>query len=117
MKVALAKHDSLLRGIFLIHNGHIVKITGDGFHVAFVSVSDAVHATIHSQQAIQGNLGDTVIRVRMGCIAEKRNFERRLFWSCLNRRLGRVCRVCNQALVSSATAELIGKPANQSFLI
>ncbi len=67
MKSALAKHDSILRGIFLMHNGQIVKITGDGFHVVFVTAADAVNAAVHSQQALQKEgWGDAVIKARMG---------------------------------------------------
>ena len=67
MKTALAKHDSLLRGILLMHNGQIVKVTGDGFHVVFTTASDAVHAAVHAQQALQKDTQDDVpIKVRMG---------------------------------------------------
>lgn len=67
MKTALAKHDSLLGGIFLIHNGQIIKTTGDGFHVVFETATDAVQAAIHSQQALQKDTWDeATIKVRMG---------------------------------------------------
>jgi predicted ATPase/class 3 adenylate cyclase len=67
MKTSLAKHDSLLRGIFLMHNGQIVKTTGDGFHVVFTTATDAVQAAIHSQQALQkDSWGEAVIKARMG---------------------------------------------------
>ena len=67
MKTALAKHDALLRGIFGMHNGQIVKVTGDGFHVVFTTATDTVHAAIHAQQAIQTDInGDVAIKVRMG---------------------------------------------------
>lgn len=67
MKSALAKHDSLLHGIFLMHNGRIVKTTGDGFHVVFETATDAVQSAIHSQQALQKDAwGEAVIKVRMG---------------------------------------------------
>jgi predicted ATPase/class 3 adenylate cyclase len=67
MKSALAKHDSLLGDIFRIHNGQIIKTTGDGFHVVFETATDAVQAAIHSQQALQKDTWDeATIKVRMG---------------------------------------------------
>lgn len=67
MKSALAKHDSLLRGIFLMHNGQIIKTTGDGFHVVFVTAADAVHAAIHAQQVLQkDSWGEVPLKVRIG---------------------------------------------------
>jgi len=67
MKSALAKHDSLVRSISLLHNGRIIKTTGDGFHVVFATATDAVQAAIHAQQAIQKDSWDDVaIKVRMG---------------------------------------------------
>jgi class 3 adenylate cyclase len=121
MKGALAKHDSLLRGIFQMHNGQIVKITGDGFHVAFLSVGDAVQAAIHSQQALQKeSWGEAIIKVRMGLHtgeAELRDGD--YFGHALNL-AARVMSAGhgNQALVSSAIAELIrgSLPANQALL-
>ena len=67
MKSALAKHDSLARSISLLHNGRIIKTTGDGFLVVFATATDAVQAAIHAQQAIQKDSWDDVaIKVRMG---------------------------------------------------
>ena len=67
MKSALAKHDSLVRSISLLHNGRIIKTTGDGFHVVFATATDAVQVAIHAQQAIQKESWDDVaIKVRMG---------------------------------------------------
>ena len=67
MKSALAKHDSLVHSFSLLHNGRIIKTTGDGFLVAFATATDAVQAAIHAQQAIQKDAWDDVaIKVRMG---------------------------------------------------
>jgi predicted ATPase/class 3 adenylate cyclase len=66
MKAALAKHDSLLRSIFLLHQGHVFKTVGDAFCVAFASPREALQSAVHAQQALQGeSWGETPIRVRM----------------------------------------------------
>jgi len=67
MKSALAKHDALVRRISLLHNGRIIKTTGDGFLVVFAIATEAVQAAIHAQQAIQKEAWDGVaLKVRMG---------------------------------------------------
>jgi class 3 adenylate cyclase len=68
MHGALARHDALLRRAVGAHNGHVVKMTGDGLHATFGSAGDAVLAVIAAQRAVQaepwGEVGQ--IRVRMG---------------------------------------------------
>jgi class 3 adenylate cyclase len=44
MRVALARHDTLVRAAIVEHHGHVVKTTGDGFHAAFARAPDALAA-------------------------------------------------------------------------
>src|SRR5690349_24498628 len=52
MRVALARHDVLLREAVAKHRGYIFKTGGDAFYVAFQSAPDAVAATLTAQQAL-----------------------------------------------------------------
>lgn len=47
------RHRALLEPIFVAYGGRIVKSLGDGFLVAFESPTDAVHASVHVQQALR----------------------------------------------------------------
>ena len=68
MKVALARHDEILRSAIEAHQGHIVKTTGDGVHAAFASAPDAVAAALFAQLALTREPWDATgaLRVRMG---------------------------------------------------
>jgi class 3 adenylate cyclase len=46
MREALARHDAILHGVTVVHDGHIVKTTGDGVLAAFATASDAVDANM-----------------------------------------------------------------------
>jgi predicted ATPase/class 3 adenylate cyclase len=68
MKASLARHDEILRGAMQVHDGCIVKTTGDGALAVFSSAADAVVAAIDAQLAlgreVWGSTGP--LRVRMG---------------------------------------------------
>src|SRR6516162_9596796 len=68
MKEALARHDEILRDAIAAHDGHIVKMTGDGAHAVFADATHAVRAAVEAQQALTreqwGEPGE--LRVRMG---------------------------------------------------
>jgi predicted ATPase/class 3 adenylate cyclase len=67
MQTALARHDAFLRREIAAHGGYIVKFTGDGFHAAFATASDALAAALAAQRALHAQAwGDAVIKVRMG---------------------------------------------------
>src|SRR5215217_6940505 len=67
MRLALARHDALLRAAIQEHGGHVVKTMGDAFHAAFSRASDAVAAALVAQGSLLaeawGELGS--LRVRM----------------------------------------------------
>ncbi len=52
MKVALARHDEILRGAIEANGGSVVKTTGDGVHAAFPNASEAVVAAIDAQLSL-----------------------------------------------------------------
>ncbi|HXY93073.1 MAG TPA: adenylate/guanylate cyclase domain-containing protein [Acidimicrobiia bacterium] len=49
MQGAMARHDEIIRGAIEFHHGYVVKTTGDGFHAAFATASDAVTAAVDAQ--------------------------------------------------------------------
>src|SRR5262245_52319866 len=67
MRVALARHDALIRAAITEHGGHVVKTMGDAFHAAFSRALDGVAAALDAQQRLQaepwGEIGP--LRVRM----------------------------------------------------
>jgi len=52
MEDAVARHDALLRTIFLDRQGHVFKTMGDQFCVAFISPSVAVEAALLAQRSL-----------------------------------------------------------------
>src|SRR5271163_4308708 len=59
MRVALAAHDSVLRGAIEAHGGWVFKHTGDGVCAAFASPKSAVDAAVAAQRVLE-------LPVRMG---------------------------------------------------
>jgi class 3 adenylate cyclase len=68
MKVALARHDELVRSAIESHRGHVVKATGDGFHGVFHTAHDAIDAALVAQTALSTQAWPETgaLRVRMG---------------------------------------------------
>jgi predicted ATPase/class 3 adenylate cyclase len=68
MQDALARHDVIVRAAIESHGGHVVKTTGDGFHAAFATVSDAVEAAVEGQLGLAAESWSrgVTLRVRMG---------------------------------------------------
>src|SRR5258706_663287 len=68
MRMALARHDALLRQAIGQHRGYIFKTGGDAFYAAFGTAPDGVAAALAAQQALAAEPwpGLAVIRVRMG---------------------------------------------------
>src|SRR5690242_20111433 len=67
MRVALARHDALLRASISAHGGHVVKTTGDGFHAVFSRAPAAVTAALEAQRQLQAEPWGEIwpVRVRM----------------------------------------------------
>jgi len=68
MRMALARHDALLRQAIGQHRGFIFKTGGDAFYAAFGAAPDGVAAALAAQQALAAEPwpGRAVIRVRIG---------------------------------------------------
>ena len=68
MRIALARHDRILRQAIERNHGYIVKSTGDGVHAAFNTATDALAAAIAAQKALLSQTWPepVTIRVRMG---------------------------------------------------
>ena len=67
MRLALARHDEILRKCIGAQRGHVFKTAGDAFYVAFDNASDAVHAALAAQLALHAEAWpeSTRILVRM----------------------------------------------------
>jgi len=66
MRIALERHDTLVRQCIERHGGHVVKTTGDGFHAAFGDPLDAVEAAAAAQKELHDEpWPEAQIRVRM----------------------------------------------------
>ena len=112
MRVALARHDEILRSVVASFDGYLVKGRGDGIHAAFATADDAVGAAIAAQRA----LGDEdwalsePLRARIGLhtgSAELRDGD--YFGSSVNR-AARLMAVAHggQVVCSRPTADLAG---------
>ncbi|MBA3507739.1 MAG: tetratricopeptide repeat protein [Betaproteobacteria bacterium] len=123
MRVALARHDTLLRYAIESSDGRIVKTTGDGVYAVFCTAKDALVACLAAQRALQALEADVpspeaaasdirlpiAPRVRMGLhtgAAELRDGD--YFGGSLNR-AARIMSVAHgeQVLLSAATAEMV----------
>ena len=54
MRLALARHDEIVRDAIAAHGGSVVKMTGDGVHAAFAATAHAVLAAIEVQRGLGG---------------------------------------------------------------
>ena len=114
MRVALERHDGLLRSICEAHDGHVFKTVGDAFCVAFRSPVQGVLAALEIQRAIAAEAWREIdgLRVRMGLhvgSAELRDDD--YFGPTLNR-VARIQSLAygGQVLISAALHELIREP-------
>lgn len=89
MKLALARHDTLLRQAMEINAGRIFKTVGDGFYTAFPTASAALEAALAAQRSLhaeQWPLKPGELKVRMALhtgSAEERDND--YFGQALNR--------------------------------
>lgn len=68
MRLALARHDSILRDVIERNHGYVFKTVGDAFCAAFPTAPDALNAALESHLVLlEQEWGETgPIRVRMG---------------------------------------------------
>jgi predicted ATPase/class 3 adenylate cyclase len=111
MRLALARHDSLLRAAVEAHDGSVFKTMGDQFCVAFATAPDGAAAALSAQRALSAEPWAEVgtVRVRMALhtgAVEHRDDD--YFGPPLNR----VARLLDaghggQILISQGTADLV----------
>ncbi len=111
MKVALARHDVLMRDVIESKSGYVFKTVGDAFCAAFHTAPEAISATLEAQLAIATESWPegVVIKVRMALhtgAVESRDGD--YFGQPLNR----VARLLStghggQTLLTQATQELV----------
>ena len=110
MKIALARHDALLRRAIESQGGLVFKTMGDAFCAAFSTAPEALKAALAAQRLLQAEpWGDVTLRVRMalhtGAVEER---DGDYFGQPLNR-LARLLSAGygGQMLISAATHELV----------
>lgn len=67
MRIALARHDELLRNTIESHGGYVFKTVGDAFCAAFATASEALSAALSAQECLRAEPWKeaTAPRVRM----------------------------------------------------
>ena len=111
MRLALAKHDRMLREVFESHGGFIFKTIGDAFCVAFDTAHQAVTGAVEVQRSLYNEswYGISSIKVRIALHtgpAEHRDGD--YFGPSLNR-VSRILAAAHggQTLLSRVTEELV----------
>ena len=112
MRIAIARHDLIMRTSINEHNGQVVKQRGDGFHAVFASAYDAVDAAIAAQRNLQAENWDhmiNAIRVRMSLHTSTAQLRDGDYYGPQLNRAARLESIAHggQILISSATRELI----------
>src|SRR5579862_9294982 len=110
MRLALTRHDALMRAAIEAHDGHVFKTMGDAFCAAFHVASDALHAALTAQLAFGSEPWPEPIRIKVRMALHTGTAEARdndYFGQPLNR----VARLLSaghggQVLISAATQEL-----------
>lgn len=110
MKLALARHDAILRYAVESNDGYVVKMRGDGIHAAFADARDALAATLTAQRALHneewGDVRSLSMRVALHTgVVEERDGD--YFGTPVNRAARLLCGHGGQILLSLATQELV----------
>jgi len=111
MKAGLTRHDEILRDSIAAHDGHIVKMTGDGVHAVFTDASSALNAAVDAQRAFSEEARDGIgaLRVRMGIHTGHANARDGDYFGSAVNRAARLMSVAHggQIVMSLATEELL----------
>jgi predicted ATPase/class 3 adenylate cyclase len=122
MRNALARHDEILRSVVEMHDGHVVKTTGDGLHAAFTTALDALTAAVDAQRALTAErwAPPDPLRIRMGVHTGEADVRDLDYYGPAVNRAARVSAAAQggQILLSAATVELVrdSLPADVSLL-
>ncbi len=113
MKVALARHDEILRRAIEDCGGYIIKTTGDGVHAAFDTALNGTAAALAAQTALLADKWEEIqphgLRIRIGLhTGEAEEREGDYYGPTLNR-TARLMSIGHggQTLLSATTAELV----------
>src|SRR5438552_9536066 len=111
MRLALARHDAILRGAVEGNKGTVVKMTGDGVHATFDDPLDAVNAAVGLQQLLANEQATESLSLLVRCgmhagVDERRDSD--FFGRAVNR-AARIMSVAHggQMLLSQAVAVLV----------
>ena len=111
MRPALIRHDEILSGAVLAHEGHVVKTTGDGMHAVFATAHGALGAAVAIQLALSAESWSATgpFWVRMGvhtCEADVRDGD---YYGSEVNRAARLMSVAHggQVVVSASTSSLV----------
>ena len=111
MRLALARHDSIVRAAIEQSHGSVIKTAGDGLYAAFEDPLDALLATLALQQGLADPAATNGIPFRVRCGVHAGAVERRdddFFGNAVNR-AARIMAAAHggQILVSRAVASLV----------
>lgn len=107
MRLALARHDALIRSTVERHSGRVFKSVGDGFHAVFSTAVEAVRAACEAQESLLKDVPLLKVRMAVHCgWAEARDED--YFGPTLNR-VARMLSAAHggQTLVSNEAATAI----------
>ncbi|HWX99837.1 MAG TPA: adenylate/guanylate cyclase domain-containing protein [Mycobacterium sp.] len=102
MRLALAAHDEVLRGVIEAHGGWLFKHTGDGVCAAFASPTSAVDTAVAAQRGLE-------LPVRMGLATGEAELRDGDYFGAVLNRAARVMAVGHggQILLADSTAVLL----------
>ena len=113
MKIALARHDEILREAIKHARGHIIKTTGDGVHAAFETALEGVSAALNAQQVLAAEKWEEIephrIKVRMGIHTGEAQTRAGDYYGPAVNRAARLLTIGHggQTLLSSTAADLV----------
>ncbi len=111
MKVALARHDAVLKEAVGNAGGAVVKLTGDGMLAVFETAEAAIQAAVAAQLALTSETWSTPepLKVRMGLHAGEGEFRDGDYFGPAVNRAARIMAAAHggQVLVSGMVADLV----------
>src|SRR5581483_10076360 len=113
MKIALSKHDEILRKKIEANRGHIIKTTGDGIHAVFGTALDGVLAALDTQRALLAGNWDEIkphnVKIRIGLHTGEAEARAGDYYGPVLNRAARLMSVGHggQTLLSTVTADLV----------
>jgi predicted ATPase/class 3 adenylate cyclase len=118
MKIALRRHDELMRRSIEEHGGHVVKTVGDAFHAVFANVTEATKAATDAQRALSSEKWPTPVPLRVRMAVHTGQCEKRdgdYYGPAVNR-VGRLTAIAHggQILVSRTSADFLDDAPEQS---